>query len=69
MEILKEVVAELVKMFVADARLSVAVLILVGAVALLLDVGHAAPLIGGAVLLGGCLAILAAVTAATARRR
>jgi hypothetical protein len=69
MDILKEVAAELVKMFVADARLSVAVLVLVGGVALLLDFGHAAPLIGGAVLLAGCLAILAAVTAATARKR
>ena len=69
MEILKEVVAELVKMFVADARLSVAVLVLVGGVALLLDVGHTTPLVGGAVLLAGCLAILAGVTAATARKR
>lgn len=69
MSLLKEVLAELFGMFMADARLSLAVLLLVGAVALLIDVARVDPLLAGAVLLAGCLAIVAAVTAATARRR
>lgn len=69
MNLLKEVLAELLGMFLADARLSAAVLVLVGAVALLIDGLGVAPLAGGVVLVLGCLAILAAVTAATAGRR
>jgi len=69
MSLLKEVLAELFGMFMADARLSGAVLLLVGAVALLIDVAKVDPLVAGAALLTGCLMIVAAVTAATARRR
>lgn len=69
MGVLKEVLAELLGMFLADFRLTVAVLVLVAAVAFLVDVKGIDPLLGGAALLGGCLAILAAVTTAHARRR
>lgn len=69
MSLLREIAAELLKMFLADARLTGAVLLLVGAVALLVDFGGRDPLLGGAGLLAGCLLILAATTAAAARRR
>jgi len=69
MNLLKDVLAELIGMFLADARLSGAVLILVGAVALLIGRLGVEPLVGGAILMLGCLAILAAVTTVTARRR
>lgn len=69
MSLLREVLAELLGMFLADARLSVAVLVLVGAVAVMIDGFGVPPLAGGAVLLLGCLAILGAVTTATSRRR
>ena len=69
MSLLKEVLAELVGMFLADARLSAAVLALVAMVAGLVDGVGLDPLLGGGRLLVGCLAILAAVTTANARRR
>ena len=69
MSLLKEVLAELIGMFLADLRLSVAVLVLVAVVAALVDGAGIDPLLGGGLLLAGCLAILAAVTAAAARRR
>lgn len=69
MSLLREIAAELLKMFLADARLTGAVLLLVGVVVLLVDVGNRNPLIGGAVLVAGCLLILVATTAIGARRR
>jgi len=68
MTILKEVLAELIGMFIGDARLSVAILAVVAAVALLIEIGHIEPLIGGGVLLIGCLLVLlAAVRRASLR--
>lgn len=58
MTILKDVFAELIGMFVGDAMLSAAVLAVVALAALLIEVGHVLPLIGGGVLLVGCLAVL-----------
>lgn len=58
MTILKEVLAELFGMFVGDARLSVAILAVVALSALLVEVAHVEPLIGGGVLLLGCLAVV-----------
>jgi len=60
MNLLKEVLAELIGMFIGDARLSVAILAVVAAVALLIEIGHIEPLIGGGVLLIGCLFLLVA---------
>lgn len=69
MSILLEVLKELLSMFLADARLTGAVLALVGAVALAIGRGGVDPLLAGAGLLAGCLAILAVVTTLQARRR
>lgn len=68
MNVLGDVLKELVSMFVADARLTLAILILVAAVAamphVLLGID---PLIGGWVLLSGCLTIIVVVTTLHAR--
>lgn len=69
MTILKDVLAELLGMFVADARLTTAICALVLITAGLIFGVHVAPLIGGAVLLLGCLAILVLSVRAEARRR
>jgi len=58
MSILKDVFAELFSMFVSDRGLVAAVLIVVGVAALLTDGLHKNPLIGGAILFGGCLLTL-----------
>lgn len=68
MSLLREVLAELLGMVVADAFLSAAVLAVVGAAAALLDIAHAAPLLGGGVLVAGCPAVLVASVRAAARR-
>ena len=70
MTILKEVLAELFGMFVADVRITGAILAVVALAALLIDLAGASPMIGGGVLLAGCLGVLmAAVLAAAARKR
>lgn len=69
MTILKDVLAELFGMFVGDARLTAAVLIVVAASAVLIDLAGVAPILGGAVLLAGCLAVLLAAVMRTARRK
>ena len=58
MTILKDVLAELVGMFVGDARLSAAILVVVVIAAGVIDLAGASPLIGGGVLLGGCLVVM-----------
>ena len=58
MRILTDVLAELFGMFVADARLTLAILALVGASAALIDLTEAAPLFGGGLLLVGCLGVV-----------
>lgn len=67
MTVFEEVARDLVKMFVADARMSAAVLAVValawGALALL----HAPGLAAGALLALGCLAVLLASVASAAR--
>lgn len=55
MSILKEVFAELFSMFVSDRWLVTAILALVAGVAAAIMLGHIDPLLGGAVLLAGCL--------------
>ena len=69
MSLLRDVVAELVGMFLADLKLSGAILSLIALVALLVRfLGADAYVVGGALLIG-CLAIIAVVTAIESRRR
>ncbi len=69
MNVLGDVTRELLGMFLADGRLTLATLVLVAVVAVLLLTAHAAPLVTGLVLLGGCLAILVEATLREARHR
>lgn len=69
MTILKDVLAELFGMFVSDARLTAAVLAVVAVAAGLIGPGGVPPLIGGGVLLIGCLAVLLGAVARAARRK
>lgn len=67
MNLLKDVVAELIGMFVGDARLSAAVLAVV-AVAAVVRFAGTDPLPGGVVLLGGCLMVVVEGVRRSARR-
>lgn len=69
MTILRDVLAELFGMFVGDARLTVAVLAVVAAAAALIDLVGIDPLIGGCVLLFGCLTVVVGAVVWTARRQ
>ncbi|WP_108660463.1 hypothetical protein [Acuticoccus kandeliae] len=68
MNILRDVFAELVGMFLGDLRLSLAVLGTVILAAVLIDIAGAPALLGGAVLLVGCLLIAFGAVQITARR-
>jgi len=57
MNLIREVAAELAGMFVGDARLSLAILIVIAAAAAVCLAGLP-PLLGGGVLLAGSLAVL-----------
>jgi hypothetical protein len=57
MTMLKEIAAEIVGMFVGDARLTLMVLAVVGAAAAMIACGGA-PLGAGGLLLAGCLLVL-----------
>lgn len=67
MTILKDVLSELFSMFVGDARLSAAILIVVASAAGLIRLTGAPPLVGGAVLLAGCLAVMIGAVLRAAR--
>jgi hypothetical protein len=69
MTVIKEVVAELIGMFVAEKRLTVAVLALVALTGLLIDLAGLDELAGGAVLLFGSLTLLVASVYHAARLR
>ena len=58
MAMVKELAAELIGMFVAESRLTIAVLVIVAAAGSLVDFAGLNPLAGGAVLLFGCLILL-----------
>lgn len=58
MSILKDVLAELFSMFVADVRLTTAILAIVAIAAALIDAVKMPALVGGVFLLGGCVAVL-----------
>ncbi|TAZ44274.1 hypothetical protein ELH75_36790 [Rhizobium leguminosarum] len=69
MSVIGDVLKELVSMFVADARLTLAILVLVATVAAMRHVFPAiSPLTGGWILLAGCLVITIAVTALHAQQ-
>lgn len=69
MTILKEVLAELFSMFVSDARLTLAILLVVGLSALLISVVGVAPLAVGVFLVLGCVAVLVMAVRREAARR
>jgi hypothetical protein len=66
MTLIRDIVGELIGMFLADARLSGAIAALVALAALITKETSLPPLVGGALLLGGCLSILVAIIAVEA---
>jgi hypothetical protein len=68
MTVLGDVFKELFGMFVADARLTLAILLLVGVVAGLVSAFPAVPYLTGGVLLFGFVAILVEAVVREARR-
>jgi hypothetical protein len=58
MTVLKEVVAELIGMFIAEKRLTTAVLAVVTVAGCLANFTDLDPLVGGSVMLIGCLVLL-----------
>ena len=69
MPLVREIAAGLIGMFLADARLTLAVLALVALVAALILALGINPLIGGGTLLAGCHLILVEAAVREARRR
>ena len=69
MTIVSDVLKELLGMFVADARLSLAILLLVAIVAILVTAFPAATALGGGLLLFGSVAILIEAARREARTR
>ena len=67
MTILRDVLAELFSMFLGDVHLSASILVVVALAAGLIDLTGLHPLVGGSVLLVGCLAAVAIAVLATAR--
>ena len=68
MSILAEVFTDLFKMFVADSRMTAAILALVGAVAAVIHYHVMAAEGAGAILLLGCLVLVVGSVVAAARR-
>jgi hypothetical protein len=69
MTMLKELAGELIAMFFAEKRLAIAVLAVVAAAGSLVDFAGLNPLVGGAVLLFGCLILLIESVGRAAARR
>ena len=67
MTVLKEVVAELIGMFIVERRLTIAVLIVVTMAGCLVDFTDLDPLVGGTVVLFGCLILLVESVCRSAR--
>lgn len=67
MTVFEEVARDLVKMFVADARMTAAVLAVVALVWATMALAHAPGLAAGALLALGCLGVLLASVASAAR--
>ena len=68
MTMLKDVLAELIGMFLGDARLTAAILVVVALSAALIDIAGLEPLIGGGVLLVGCLMVVVESVRRSGRR-
>jgi len=68
MNILRDVAGELVKMFIGDAWLTVGILIVVSLTGVLMGPGAVPPLVGGAILFLGCIAVLVASVVLAGRR-
>jgi hypothetical protein len=60
MSLLKEIGAELIGMFFGDARLTIALLLLIAVAGALIELTGIDPLVGGIVLILGCPALLIA---------
>jgi hypothetical protein len=69
MSLVADIAKELLSMFLADARLTTATLLLVVAVAVLIAGLRVDPMLGGALLLLGSLLILVEAALREARRR
>jgi hypothetical protein len=69
MTMLKEIAAELIGMFMGDARLTLAVLAVVASAAALINLAGVDPLGAGAILLVGCLGLLIENVHRSARRK
>jgi hypothetical protein len=67
MTMLKEIVAELIGMFIGDARLTLAMLTIVAGSAAWIELTRLDPLVGGAILLVGCLLLLVENVSRSAR--
>ena len=68
MNMLREVIDGVIKMFVGDAWLAGGILAVVLLTGLLLEAGAVQPLIGGAVLFLGCVVVLLASVVLSVRR-
>ncbi len=69
MTLIRDVLAELLSMFLADARMTVAILLLVAGVAALLKFTMLSPAGIGGFFLVGCLAIVVEATVRETRNR
>jgi hypothetical protein len=69
MTLLRDIARTLLGMFLADARLTIAILVLVTLVAGLILILGVDSLVGGSVLLAGCLIILVEAAVRETRRR
>jgi hypothetical protein len=69
MKTLREVLDELISMFLADARMTVTTLLLVAVVGGLAATGYLPQIVSGLLLLVGCIAILLAAVMRGARLR
>ncbi|MBU2357636.1 MAG: hypothetical protein KKB02_01680 [Alphaproteobacteria bacterium] len=69
MNIVKDLFSELFSMFVADGRLTAAILATVAVAALLIDAAGLPPLAGGIVLLLGSIAVVFVSVRGEGRRR
>jgi len=69
MSIFFQVLKDLVKMFIADVRMTITILALVALVAFLVEKTSIDPLLAGWVLLGGSIALLIASALAAAKGR
>ena len=67
MTVLNEVLAELIRMFAAEKRLTIAVLTVVIMAGCLVDFTDLDPLVGGTVVLFGCLILLVESVCRSAR--